>query len=83
MVFSKDYCPFCKQAKMLLDEKGVEYQVIEMNLIQDGQNMHDVLKIMTSQNTVPCTFINGEKIGGCDDLMVAESNGKLDEMLAA
>ena len=83
MVFSKDYCPFCKQAKMLLDEKGVEYQVIELNLIEDGQNMHDVLKIMTNQNTVPCTFINGEKIGGCDDLMVAESNGKLDEMLAA
>ena len=44
MMFSKDYCPFCKQAKSLLDGKGVKYEVVEMDLIPDGGEMHNALK---------------------------------------
>lgn len=83
MMFSKDYCPFCKQAQELLKSKGVEFECVEMDLIPDGNEMHATLKTIANQNTVPCTYINGRKVGGCDDLNAAASNGKLDEMLAA
>ena len=33
--------------------------------------------------TVPQIFINGRHVGGCDDLMALEQQGKLDELLAA
>ena len=83
MMFSKDYCPFCKQAKSLLDGKGVQYEVVEMDLIPDGGEMHNALKAFSGQNTVPCTYVNKKKLGGCDDLKAAAANGELDKMLAA
>jgi glutaredoxin 3 len=82
MMFSKDYCPYCKQAKSILDRNGVEYQVVEMDLIPDGGAMHQALKKLSGQNTVPCTYVNKVKLGGCDDLKAAASNGKLNQMLA-
>ena len=83
MVFSKDYCPFCKQAKNILDSKGIEYKVVELDLAEDGSEMFEVLKTIAKQNTVPCTYINGIKLGGCDDMILANSNGRLDLMLEA
>ena len=36
MMFSKDYCGFCKSAQRLLKDKGVPFHKIEMDKIQDG-----------------------------------------------
>ena len=83
MVFSKDYCPFCKQTQSLLKNKGIEFKAVEMDLIEGGNEMHAALKTFSGQNTVPCTYINGTKVGGNDDLSAAANNGKLDQMLAA
>ena len=44
MVFSKDYCPFCKQSKSLLEQKGIKYKAVEMDLIQNGKEIHNALK---------------------------------------
>ena len=44
MVFSKDYCPYCKQTKALLNKKGVQYKAVEMDLIEGGNDMHAALK---------------------------------------
>ena len=68
MVFSKDYCPHCKATKDLLTEKGIEFKVVEMNTLDSGEEMHDALKAFSGQKTVPCTYINGKKVGGNDDL---------------
>ena len=83
MVFSKDYCPFCDQAKELLKQKRVQFEVREMDLIDNGDMMHQSLKRISGQNTVPVVYIGGKKIGGCDDLTAADSNGKLDKALKA
>lgn len=98
MVFSKDYCPFCTKAKSLLDSKGIEYEVVELDLIPDGKEMHAALKSISNKNmqlipkgtslwqtysprTVPCIYINGELVGGCDDLYAASDSGKLKNLL--
>ena len=82
MVFSKDYCPFCHKTKDLLKSKNVEFKAVEMDLIEGGNEMHAALKSISGQNTVPCIYINGNKVGGNDDLHKANEDGKLDEMLA-
>jgi glutaredoxin-related protein len=53
-----------------------------MDLIPEGEEMHDALKSFSGQNTVPCTYINKVKLGGCDDLKAAAASGDLDKMLA-
>ena len=45
--------------------------------------MHSVVKHVTLHNTVPVIFINGQKVGGYDELMMAYQKGKLDAMLGA
>ena len=83
MVFSKDYCPFCDQTKALLDSKGIKYEAVEMDIIENGKEMHSALKKLSGQKTVPCTYVNGKKVGGNDDLREAVTNGKLGKMLGA
>ena len=82
MVFSRDYCPFCKATKDKLTEKGIEFKAVEMDLIPDGHEMHAALKKMINKRTVPQTFVNKKLIGGNDDLQAAVKNGSFDKMLA-
>jgi glutaredoxin 3 len=79
MVFSKDYCPYCKKAKDLLSEMDIQYEVVELDLIPDGDKMQDALKVISNQRTVPCIYINKEKLGGCDDLFEAATSQKLND----
>ena len=83
MVFSKSYCPFCVQAKDALQNKGVAFKAIEMDNVPNGADLQNVIKSDYNHRTVPCTFVDGKKIGGCDDLMAAISNGELKKALAA
>ena len=68
MVFSKSYCPFCHETKAALKDLGVDYKVIELDQVENGDSMHDALKVISGQNTVPQTYIDGQHIGGNSDL---------------
>ena len=81
MMFSKSYCPFCVRAQQLLGKSGVSFKCVEMDQIPNGDQMHEAVKAHSGQRTVPLTYVNGVKVGGCDDLMAAASNGKLKKML--
>ena len=83
MVYSKSYCPFCVQTKNLLNEKGIEFKVKELDQIADGQKIQDALAQMTNQRTVPNIFINGEHLGGNSDLVKANDDGSLATKVAA
>lgn len=82
VVFSKTYCPYCVRAKKLLDQKKIAYELFELDLRDDGNELHSQIINLTKQRTVPNIFINGSSIGGCDNLMQAERSGKLDQLLA-
>lgn len=77
MIFSKDYCPFCKDAQNLLKSNGIDYNIVEMDLAPDGKEMHDTLKMMAKHNTVPLIYISQHKVGGYDDLLNLYENGTL------
>ena len=77
-VYSKGWCPFCRRAKALLTQKGVDF--IEIDIDQQPEK-RDEMTQRSKRNTVPQIFINEHHIGGCDDLFDAEYDGTLDKLL--
>jgi len=63
-LFTKPGCPFCAKAKALLTEKGYTYEEIEL-----GNDITLLsLRAVTGRTSVPQVFIDGQHIGGSDDL---------------
>ncbi|HVY12182.1 MAG TPA: glutaredoxin 3 [Alphaproteobacteria bacterium] len=79
-VYSGPGCPYCDRAKALLKSKGVNFE--DFNVRADPAKFDEMLKISNGRKTIPQIFINGQHVGGCDDLMALNSAGKLDAMLA-
>ncbi|GCB78127.1 hypothetical protein scyTo_0020070 [Scyliorhinus torazame] len=66
LVFSKSFCPFCKKVKELFSAMDIDIHVVELDLLEEGSNMQNVLQEMTGQKTVPSVFVNKAHLGGCD-----------------
>jgi len=77
MVFSKTTCPFCAKIKDMLNGEGIEFTALELNEIPNGTEIQQALMEKSGQRTVPNVYINGEHIGGCDDTLKLQSEGKL------
>lgn len=78
-IYTTPFCGYCARAKSLLDRKGASYE--EMDVMMDEKKRAE-MRGRTESRTVPQIFINGEHIGGSDELAALESAGKLDALLA-
>jgi glutaredoxin 3 len=79
IIYTTRYCPYCVQAKALLDSKGVPYQEIPV----DGDpGLRLEMGRKAGRNTVPQIWIGDDHIGGCDELYALERNKRLDSLLA-
>jgi glutaredoxin len=65
VVWSKNACPFCDQAKNLLKLKGVEFE--ERNISTDWTR-EQLLEAVPDARTVPQIFLDGNLIGGFTEL---------------
>jgi glutaredoxin len=65
VVWSKDHCPFCDQAKNLLKMKGIEF---EEKKIGYGFTKEDLLEAVPTARTVPQIFLDEKLIGGFTEL---------------
>ena len=65
IVWSKDSCPFCTQAKALLESRGIEYE--ERNVSQNWTR-EQLLEAVPNARTVPQIFLNEELVGGFNEL---------------
>jgi glutaredoxin len=65
VVWSKPACPFCVKAKNLLKNKGIEYE--EKN-IAEGHKIEDLLALVPNARTMPQIWLDGEHLGGYDQL---------------
>lgn len=79
-IYTKPFCPYCTRAIGLLRQKGVRYQEIEAGM--DPALRQEMMQ-RSGRSTYPQIFIGEMHIGGCDDIMALERDGKLDAMLAA
>ena len=69
VMFSKSWCPFCTKAKKLFEKGGVQCKSIEMDLMANGHKLHEALKQVSGQETVPNIYVGGRYIGGYDDML--------------
>ncbi len=79
-VYTKFLCPFCARAMKLLKSKGVAVEEIDITL--GGERRAEMLARAPGRTTVPQIFIDGQAIGGSDDLAALDRAGKLDALLA-
>jgi glutaredoxin 3 len=79
-VFSKSYCPYCRDAKQLLSKSGAKFYAIELDQVDDGSAIQSTLAELTSQTTVPNIFIGQKHIGGNSDLQ-SKKDDNLEELL--
>ncbi len=79
-IYTSPYCGYCSRAKGLLQRKGVAYE--EIDVIDHAAHREEMIQRAGGRRTVPQIFIDGQHVGGCDDLYALESQQKLDPMLA-
>ena len=80
-IYTKTFCPYCWRAKLLLESKGVEYKEIGVDF--GGELREIMIQRARGRTTVPQIFIGEHHVGGCDDLVALDRDGKLDQLLAA
>ncbi|MGI8511248.1 MAG: glutaredoxin family protein [Solirubrobacteraceae bacterium] len=78
-VYTTEPCGFCTQAKALLQSRGVEYR--EVNLVKDPEGRADLVAL-TGQMTFPQVVVGERSIGGFRELVEADRDGNLGELLA-
>jgi glutaredoxin 3 len=78
-IYSTLFCPYCARAKSLLEKKGVDF--INIDVIEDTAKRDEMVKRSGGRRTVPQIFIDGEHVGGSDDLAALERAGRLDAKL--
>jgi glutaredoxin 3 len=79
-VYTSDHCSLCVSAKNLLEARGIAYE--EINLARDADGRMRLSKI-TGMFTFPQIVIGGQTIGGFAELLAADREGRLAELLAA
>ncbi len=79
-IYTTTVCPYCVRAKDLLKRKGASFTEISA---EDDDVRAAMITRAGGQRSVPQIFINGQHIGGSDDLYALDRAGKLDPLLAA
>jgi glutaredoxin 3 len=80
-IYTKPYCPYCSRAIGLLEQKGVAFTEIEAAF--DPEKRQEMIQKSGGRATFPQIFIGDRHVGGCDDMLALEREGKLDDLLAA
>lgn len=79
VVYTVNWCPYCRMAVQLLRDKGVAFEQIDVDGDRDKRAW---LREATGQSTVPQIFIGGRSIGGYTDMAALDRRGELEPLLA-
>jgi len=77
-IYTTSSCPFCVRAKRLLDARGIDYD--EIDVADDPALRADLVK-RTGRRTVPQIFIDGEPIGGFEELAALDASTRLADLV--
>ena len=73
-IYTKDWCSYCRAAKTLLDQRGIEYE--ETDVTKD-EEQEALMLARSSRRSVPQIFIDGVHLGGFDELVALDRQAKL------
>lgn len=78
IIYTKANCPYCDRAKLLLDKRQAAYEEVRVDL--DAEKRAEMERL-SGRRTVPQIFINGQPMGGFDDIAALDKAGKLAPLL--
>ena len=78
-IYTTPICPYCVQAKRLLDRKGVAFEEIDVSRNPDLRRK--MVQMSGGRMTVPQIFVDERHIGDCDEIYALDKAGKLDLLL--
>ena len=79
IVYTSDYCSYCVQAKKLLQNKGFDFD--ELNIHNDDSLRNEMLEKSNGMRTVPQIFINNLHVGGYTELATLVTSGDIENLL--
>ena len=80
VMYATGVCPYCHRAESLLRSKGVAPEIIRVD--QNPSLRQEMRQRAGGRHTVPQIFINGQHVGGSDDLSALDRRGDLDALLS-
>jgi glutaredoxin 3 len=78
-MYSTMWCPYCARARNLLQKKGVPFTDIDIE--EQPARRGEMIKRAHGRTSVPQIFIDGEHIGGSDEMAALDRKGLLDAKL--
>ena len=79
-VYTTDPCSFCARVKQLLNARQIPFE--EINLARDPDGRAELLA-RTGMMSFPQVLIGEELIGGFQETLAADQDGRLRELIAA
>ena len=79
IIYTSNNCPYCINAKSLLERKNQEFH--EINVADNQELRMEMMEKSGGARTVPQIFIDGKHIGGFDDMAALDQKGELDPLL--
>ena len=77
-IYFKDWCPYSRRALELLDQKGIDYEAIDVtNDLEREAEMRE----RAGRTSVPQIFVGALHLGGYDDIAALDRRGELDPIL--
>ena len=80
VLFSKTYCPFCKNAKKVLENTGYKFKIVELDTHAKGNIILKHISKLSGIKTVPQLFLEGKFIGDSSKVKELDDDGKLAAM---
>jgi glutaredoxin 3 len=80
-IYTREECQFSEQALMFLEEKGIPYD--EIDITADAEAEAEMVEASGGKRTTPQIFIDGEHLGGLDQLVEEDAHGRLAMRLAS
>ena len=79
-IYTTEACGYCRTAKALLDRRAIPYEEINLARDPDGRT---ALARRNGMMTFPQVLIDGEPIGGYQELSAADRAGRLEDLAVA
>lgn len=77
-LYTTRFCPYCVRAKAVLDQKGVAYTEIA---VDNNPGLRREMAMRSGATSVPQIWIGEDHIGGCDEMLSLERQGRLNGLI--
>lgn len=81
VVYATSWCGYCHAAESLLRREGIPFELIDVT--NDPRTRAELPERAHGRRTVPVIFVDGQPIGGYQELAALVREGKLEHLAHA